>query len=171
MGLKKGVGETVRNVFRTEGPVGFYRGWLPPFIGSVIYRSAQFSVFEATYTACKDHKTLRNEIPGMFGLEWRTVLAGCAAGSARSIIECPFEYAKVKRQTGQKYQLRQMYLGMQEQYPRSALLMTIFFSLADLARKHTNLFSTVWGQFIVSGVASSIAWYMVWPIEVLKNLK
>ena len=50
MGLKTGYIETIRNVYRVEGPIGFYRGWIPPFFGSVIYRSTQFSVFEAVYT-------------------------------------------------------------------------------------------------------------------------
>ena len=50
MGLKTGVIKTVRDVYTKEGPVGFYRGWLPPFLGSVVYRSVQFSVFEALYT-------------------------------------------------------------------------------------------------------------------------
>lgn len=36
------------------------------------------------------------EIPFTMGVEWRTVVAGIAGGSARAIIECPFEYAKVK---------------------------------------------------------------------------
>ena len=100
MGLKKGVMETCRNVYKLEGPVGFYRGWLPPFMGSVVYRSVQFSVFEACYTRWEHNETMRQQIPGMFGLEWRTLMAGIAGGSARSFIECPFEYAKVKRQTG-----------------------------------------------------------------------
>ena len=100
MGLKVGVIDTVKNVYRKEGLVGYYRGWLPPFMGSVVYRSVQFSVFEACYTRWASNETLCREIPGMMGLEWRTLLAGIAGGSARSFIECPFEYAKVKRQTG-----------------------------------------------------------------------
>ena len=100
MGLKTGYIQTIKNVYNKEGPVGFYRGWLPPFMGSVVYRSVQFSVFEACYTRWASNKTLCQEIPYMMGLEWRTLFAGIAGGSARSFIECPFEYAKVKRQTG-----------------------------------------------------------------------
>ena len=103
MGLKKGVIETVRNVYKNEGPVGFYRGWLPPFLGSVVYRSVQFSVFEALFTRWGSNETMCQKIPMGMGLEWRTLFAGIAGGSARSFIECPFEYAKVKRQTGQKW--------------------------------------------------------------------
>ena len=97
MGLKVGYIQTIKNVYYKEGPVGFYRGWLPPFMGSVVYRSVQFSVFEACYTRWANNKTLCQEIPFMMGLEWRTLFAGIAGGSARSFIECPFEYAKVKR--------------------------------------------------------------------------
>jgi hypothetical protein len=41
---------TVKNVLKTEGAVGFYRGWVPPFWGSILYRSAQFSAFEFAFT-------------------------------------------------------------------------------------------------------------------------
>jgi len=96
MGLKVGYVQTVKNVWRKEGPIGFYRGCIPPFFGSIVYRSTQFSVFEAVYTRLQSSERLIKEIPGMMGLEWRTLLAGVAGGSARSLIECPFEYAKVK---------------------------------------------------------------------------
>jgi len=42
--------QTVKNVYLKEGPIGFYRGCIPPFLGSIIYRSLQFSVFELMYT-------------------------------------------------------------------------------------------------------------------------
>jgi len=41
---------TIENVYKTEGAIGFYRGWIPPFMGSILYRSTQFAVFEAAYT-------------------------------------------------------------------------------------------------------------------------
>jgi len=39
------------NVWRNEGAMGFYRGWIPPFFGSVFYRSLQFAVYESVWTA------------------------------------------------------------------------------------------------------------------------
>ena len=94
---------TVKNVWKSEGPIGFYRGFIPPFIGSIIYRSAQFSVFEAVYTKFQSYPSLCGKIPFTGGLEPRVLMAGFAAGSARVIIETPIEYAKVKRQTGQTW--------------------------------------------------------------------
>lgn len=83
-----------------EGWLGFYRGWVPPFIGSTIFRSAQFTVYEAFFTGTENNEGMKKTIPGTSGLQWRVFFGGIAASSARACIECPFEYAKVKGQTG-----------------------------------------------------------------------
>lgn len=43
---------------------------------------------------------MTQKIPCTAGLEPRVIAAGLVAGFIRSILECPFEYAKVNRQTG-----------------------------------------------------------------------
>lgn len=58
MGNQKSYIETIKSVYTKEGPIGFYRGCVPPFFGSVIYRSVQFSAFEAFYTMWKDDKSM-----------------------------------------------------------------------------------------------------------------
>mmetsp|Transcript_13329 Transcript_13329/g.9409 ORF Transcript_13329/g.9409 Transcript_13329/m.9409 type:complete len:107 (-) Transcript_13329:430-750(-) len=88
---------TIKGVYSKEGAIGFYRGWIPPFFGSIIFRSAQFAVFEAAFTKMNDYPWAKEHIPMSGGLEWRVLIAGLMGGSMRSIIECPFEYAKVKR--------------------------------------------------------------------------
>jgi len=40
---------------------------------------------------------MTRKIPYTMGLEPRVIVAGLLAGFTRSIIECPFEYAKVNR--------------------------------------------------------------------------
>ena len=47
----------------------FVRGCVPPLMGSGIYRSTQFAVFEAAYTYCDRYPFLKKEIPGTFGLQ------------------------------------------------------------------------------------------------------
>jgi len=47
--------ETIAKVMRNEGPTGFYKGWAPPFAGSIIFRSLQFSVYQMVYTKCEDY--------------------------------------------------------------------------------------------------------------------
>ena len=95
--LKGGLVETTGKVWRTEGLIGFYRGSIPPFIGSVMYRSLQFSVFEMIYTYCDRYPFMKKEIPHTHGLQVRVPLCAFVGGSVRAFFECPFEYAKVKR--------------------------------------------------------------------------
>lgn len=42
--------ETVKTVYQKEGFIGFYRGCIPPFFGSLMYRSSQFAILDAIYT-------------------------------------------------------------------------------------------------------------------------
>ena len=110
---KIGYLETIRNVSKNEGLTGFRNGWMQFFSGSVVYRSVQFSVFEACYTYLAENERMCQPIPYLYGgLEWRTLLSAFAGGSLRSIIECPFEYVKVKRQTNQSYKFNKMFLGI-----------------------------------------------------------
>ena len=54
---------------------------------------------------------MRQEVPFTLGLQYRVILAGLIAASSRAVIESPIEYAKVKKQTGQSWQLRHIYQG------------------------------------------------------------
>ena len=87
-------------VYERGGLIGFYRGVVPPFIGSTIFRSLQFSAYEAVYTKCETHPNTKKTIPFTGGVQVRVILGAMASATARAIVECPFEYAKVKRQTG-----------------------------------------------------------------------
>ena len=64
-------------------------------------------------------------------------MSGMLGGTARAIIECPFEYAKVKGQTGQIWHFKDAYKGFSYLYPRTTGLMTIYFLMVDSLRRHT----------------------------------
>ena len=53
---KKGYIDSVKMVYGQQGLGGFYRGWCPPFIGSVIFRSLQFTIYEIAHTSLKDNQ-------------------------------------------------------------------------------------------------------------------
>jgi hypothetical protein len=112
---------------------------------------------------------LRSDMPGLGGLQWRVFLAGICGGSARSIIECPFEYAKVKRQTGQTWVYGEIYRGMFPQFFRSTGMMTWYFCMVDTLRRKTNLWNSKLGQFLVSGGSAMTGFWIIWPFEILKN--
>ncbi|CAK8992432.1 unnamed protein product [Durusdinium trenchii] len=127
-----------RKVWQTEGVRGFFRGVLPPLMGSSAYRSAQFAVFEAVYTRQKELGWDEVTIPGTGGLAFATVLAGICGSSTRAVIESPIEYAKVKRQTGQSWQFHEVYQGFFMQLPRTVGMMTLIFCGVDSVRRWSH---------------------------------
>lgn len=74
-------------------------------MGSGIYRSVQFSAFEATYTAM-DNSVGKMHVPLTHGIEFRVILGGLMAGTVRALVETPLEYAKIKRQTESSWKFK-----------------------------------------------------------------
>ena len=160
----------VKDTYSNDGLKGFYKGWCPPLIGSMIFRSLQFSAYEASFTKCESSESMRQTIPHTGGLELRVICGGLISGTCRSLVECPFEYAKVKGQTSQAWVMKDIYKGFTNLYPRSTILMTSYFIQVDYYRRHTKLFETKLGQFYVSGSSAMVGFWIIWPFEVLKNM-
>lgn len=142
---------TLWTVFKNEGIRGLYRGVIPPFFGSLMYRSLQFTVFEAFYTKWKDSPLLTHKIHWFFDLEYRVPLAGLMSSTARAIVETPFEFAKVKGQTLQEWHIRDAYTGFSVCWIRCSGLMTSYFVMIDILRRKTNAFKRKSTQFLASG--------------------
>ena len=161
---------TIRDVWAKEGIRGFYKGAIPPFIGSILFRSLQFSIYQAHHRYCERYEVMKKEIPGTFGLQYRVVTAGVIASSVRAVIESPFEYAKVKRQTGQSWNVRAAYKGFGILYIRTVGMLTSFFIFFDSFKRNTKMFGTKTGEFMMAGLAASLAWIVIWPLENIKNI-
>lgn len=128
---KGGMLSTFRDVIRREGVMALYKGLLPPLIGSTVFRSIQFGVYNAAYTLMKDYDYTRSHIPFSGGVEWRVILAGICSSSARSVIETPLEVVKIRRQLNQPWTLRSLYKGFWITWLRTTGLMCTFFVLVD----------------------------------------
>lgn len=167
---QKGMVQAFAKVFKSQGFVGLYRGCIPPFIGSGIYRSSQFAIFEAFYTYL-DNDTGKIELPLTYGLQIRVIAGGFMAGFIRSIIECPLEYAKIKRQVGHTWAFRNIYTGLGITLTRNFGLLTSFFIFIDSGRRHFNdqFQRPILGPFLVCGIAATMAWWVVWPLEYVKS--
>ncbi|CAG2210190.1 CACL [Mytilus edulis] len=70
----------------------------------------------------------------------RVIGAGVIASTTRAIIETPLEFAKVRRQTQQTWHLKDVYTF------KKPLI----------------------GPFLTSGIAATLAWWIVWPLEYMK---
>ncbi|XP_068692048.1 mitochondrial substrate carrier family protein S-like isoform X1 [Montipora foliosa] len=154
---------------KTQGIRGLYKGCIPPLWGSGIYRSTQFAVFEALYTYFNGFG--RREIPLTGGLQVRVLIGGAAASTARAIIETPLELAKIRRQTGQTWEFKGLYRGFGVTWCRTMGLMCTYFILLDSGRrKFPELFRRpILGPFLASGIAATMAWWVVWPLENMKS--
>ena len=158
-------------LYKNKGLIGFYKGVYSPILGSSIYRSAQFSVFEGVYTFLdeKRYPKFCYKIPFSFGLEIRVLIAAFFSGTARSILECPFEYSKVNMQIGQNWEIKKIYQGFQSLYFRTIGLMIFAFALIDSFRRNTNAYNNPISCFFIQGGIASLSFILIWPLEIAKN--
>jgi len=91
--------------------------------------------------------------------------------SSRAFIESPLEYAKIRRQTQQSWTFRGLYTGFGVTWARCLGLMTTYFILVDSGRRHfPDAFKQpIMGPFLTSGIAATLAWWLVWPLEYMKS--
>ncbi|KAL6078072.1 Mitochondrial carrier [Balamuthia mandrillaris] len=166
-----GMFKTFATVIQKEGFLALYRGLLPPLIGSGIYRSVQFGVYNSVWTLMKDSRLAQKEIPFSGGLEMRVIMAGIIASSARSVIETPLELIKVRRQVGEPWKVTELFKGFGVSWLRTVGLMTTFFILVDSAVRHIpDVINTpLIGPFIKGGVCATLSWWVIWPFETLKS--
>ena len=161
------VRDTVRMIYNAHGLRGFYHGCIPPLWGSAIYRSTQFAVFDLCHRSLASSPELCHKVPGS-DMEVRVVVAGLAGASARTLLESPIEYAKVQGQTGQAWRLSHVYQGAGFQWLRTGPMMTFWFCSMDVCKRN-GLTSSLAGQFVCSGGAALVGFWIVWPFETLKN--
>lgn len=78
---------------------------------------------------------------------------------------------QVRGQIQLQWQFRHLYTGFGVTWMRTVGLMTTYFILVDSYRRHfPELFSRpLLGPFLMSGVAATFAWWVVWPLEYMKS--
>lgn len=155
--MRGGMFNTFSNVVKNEGFLALYKGLLPPLIGSSIFRSIQFGVYNSTYANLKEYPGMQSSVPFTFGIENRVVLAGVLASTCRSLVESPLELIKVRRQVGVSWDIRSLYKGFGVTWMRTTGLMTTFFCLVDSMVRHAPDLTNApgIGPFIKGGVCAT----------------
>jgi len=164
--------DTIRQIHATDGLRGFYHGCVPPMWGSALYRGAQFAVYNELHTQLGTRPSMLEHVDP-FGvgsqMELRVPLAGVVGATARTVLESPIEYAKVKGQTGQAWKIGEVYQGAHLQWLRTGPMMTFYFCTFDMCKRNGYAQTSV-GQFLSSGGCALVGFWIVWPFETLKNL-
>lgn len=148
-----GTPAAARTLFAEAGVAGFFRGVVPPLIGSTIYRSAMMSSYEAAYTyfdqETRTDSIWKAEVLGGWFPRPMVLASTFLSSFCRSAVESPFEYMKVMRQTGRSWNLIDCYRGVGVQTLRTTGMLLFIFGPYDVIRNKTDLMSTKLGQVII----------------------
>lgn len=81
--------KTARNILKTEGVVGFFRGCIPPLWGSMMYRGVMISSYEFCYTYLEKNNEKDSFVRKDLGLGLRPIVPMSAtfASICRSFFE------------------------------------------------------------------------------------
>ena len=150
-------------------PTSWYKGATPMLLGGALFRSAQFGVFGTTLDILREQFPTQYRICGV--LDWHIVVAGCAGGFGRGVVEGPFEYIKVRRIMDEPWRMRSLYSGSGTTMLRNAFLFSSFVCYRDCL-------NFVWGDgtpgsalapFWEGALCANLAWMTVWPLDVVKS--
>lgn len=192
--------QTVKSVYQTQGVLGFYRGFLPPLVGSIAYRGVLFGAYSSTYAACEHVPVLHEPLFVSWGLRPSVILGGMAASVARAIIESPLDFIKVRNQVGKQAMhdahstghvqhahvrdvvraflqspvnhVQHLYHGFVPTLFRTMGLLGFFFILVDYSVRYIPdvVNAPLFGPFFKGGVCATAAWSFAFPFETAKSV-
>jgi hypothetical protein len=179
----KGAMSVTREVMLTEGITGLYRGMVPILISTGLQKSALFAGYAGGRRMCEKSgiSALTCPIPLTGGLSPAVLVGSMASATARTVVETPFELAKVRSQTGGSFrakagvfslaQVSELYTGAFATWARGALMLTSFFVLCDYSERAAPalMSAPMLGGFIKGGLCATVAWAVAWPVEVVKS--
>lgn len=167
---------TFRTIVKSEGFLALYRGLIPPMLSSSVFRSVQFSTYASTVGACRDSESLCTPIPALMDTQPRVLIAGLVSSTARTAIEVPCEYIKIKRQLNEPWResfFKEAYRGAFLSWARMVVALGGYFLFMDItSRKYAYLFDTpALGTFLQGSICATTAWAAAWPLELLRTTK
>jgi solute carrier family 25 carnitine/acylcarnitine transporter 20/29 len=193
-----GIRETVRHIYQVEGVQGFYRGFIPPVIGSMAFRGVLFSAYSGTYSMCENVPILHEPIPFTGGLRTSVLLGALAASVSRALIESPLDFVKVRYMLGKNVQdanavkaassgimtsvrsfaaspinnIGHMYHGFVPTLLRTMGLLGSFFVMVDYSVRYIPdvVNAPMVGPFFKGGICATAAWVVAFPFESAKSV-
>ena len=188
--------QTVRQIYAQEGIIqGFYRGFIPPLLGSMAFRGLLFSAYSGTYAACEKVPVLGDPIPWTGGLRPSVLIGATSAALVRSVIESPLDFIKVRYMVADKVgnahvlqdrgaesikksaqhplqTLRHLYHGFTPTFLRTMGLLGSFFVMVDYSVRYIPdiVNAPLMGPFFKGGVCATTAWVFAFPFESAKSV-
>ena len=183
--------QTVAGTFRTDGLRGFYRGFVLPLLGSMLYRGAGFSAYSGAYSACSEIPFLQRDIPFTGGLKPCVLVGAMASAMTRATIESPLDFIKLRYQIGERIHagsstqqfarsfltspiqnIQHLYHGYSITLLRTMGLLGSFFVLIDYSVRYIPdiVNAPLIGPFFKGGICATAAWSFAFPFETAKSV-
>lgn len=162
----------VRNILNESGPLGFYKGLLPP----VVLRGGTMCINRAVYELCDTTYTGTNP--------WlRSLLVGAVAGAMSAVVETPIHLLKTRAQMGQTDGAKeslwgyvklsaeicktegpfQLYQGWKPNVIIGGVSYGIFYLLYD------EMLIQQYSAFTAGVVSALISWPVAYPFDVIRT--
>eukprot|EP00804_Cyclotella_cryptica_P026679 CCRYP_007917-RA/>CCRYP_007917-RA protein AED:0.12 eAED:0.12 QI:122/1/1/1/1/1/3/398/286 len=162
--------QTASNLYQQGGIKAFYRGGVPLLLGGGLMRSAQFGVYNSVVPALESRYGPTNPSSYVLGcINPHVVLAGWAGGIGRGIVEGPFEMVKVRHQVVTHWALRDVFQGFGATLFRNSFLFSSFVIYMDILKQQLERTNTNLAPFLKAGICANLAWFTVWPLDVVKT--
>ena len=127
---KMGTYQTLSHIFKTEGPLALYRGFTAAVSGSIAFRALPFTAYTFTNTQLTRYAPkFWSEQPFLLAF-----VAGSSGGFLRSLVECPLEVLKVRRQVGVQWQWGSIYQGLAITAARNMSVVGLFFGFVQASK-------------------------------------
>ena len=158
---------TARDIIRSEGIFGLYRGGLPLVFGGALIRSAQFGINESAIKYLRENFGKVQAEDRIFGIfDWQVVVAGFAGGIGRGLVEGPFEFIKTRRQVDRAWSIKEIFSGSGATVFRNSFLFSSFMIYVDISKQ---LVPGGLGPFWTGAICANLAWLTIWPLDVVKS--
>ena len=155
-----------RLIVREYGPMGLYRGVMPPLLATSALRSIQFGSYAwAVHSLDRfEHTTF-----SFLGVSWRIWAAGAFSGFVRTFFENPVEAAKVRMQLGQKVTLPSLLSGFVPTMARNVTLCGFFYVAADGCKPVRQGLSPLLNGLFLGSVVATAVWWVIYPFDLIKS--
>eukprot|EP01064_Diplonema_japonicum_P030837 TRINITY_DN5334_c0_g2_i1.p1 TRINITY_DN5334_c0_g2~~TRINITY_DN5334_c0_g2_i1.p1 ORF type:complete len:268 (+),score=37.30 TRINITY_DN5334_c0_g2_i1:49-852(+) len=161
---KRSILGTASDIVKEGGPLGLWRGGIPPVLGGAFFRSCQFGAYNNSLRLLRDSNLPQTRI---FMIDYQVVIAGMCGGFGRGLAEGPFDYVKVRQQVKGSWSFREAYKGTAITMTRNIFLFAIFAFNIDMSKQFTN--GEGFSPFMTGAICANGAWLAIWPLDVIKS--
>ncbi len=160
--------DVAKRIIQQEGFTGLYKGGTVMVLGGSLFRSAQFGVYEYFYGMIRERfgPTAPEDRFFFRILDPQIIVAGFAGGIGRGLVEAPFEFIKTRLQVDHAWNFREIFSGSGATIFRNSFLFSSFVVYVDITKQ---LVPGGIGPFLTGAVCSNLAWFTVWPLDVVKS--